>query len=659
MNRRIDFDSAKRYLSILAPAEDHFTFQTFDDRKRGIIAPRQFHGLLAQHSEKLMEENHNGAGVFVAMNETNLKGRDLVDMVSPRAFWIEADRELPKGLPLPPSVTTETSDGRHHVIFAVPNLTWDAFDRGMPILANKFGGDLNAIDRTRVLRLPGFLHRKANPHMVRIVDELTSGRSYTAEEFVDAFDIPRTPVPKARESRGRVRWNGSEEDFNKVVSALRAIEMACRENGGGIVLRTEGHQDELIDWADRGWWLKVGLCLHHFFGGSETGYALWVAASGGDASLGLHGCPERFDPYDQRRNWEGFSSPAGALSAPSRWRTIATIFWAARECGWRQVGRPFSVPRLPSIHPSNDAVMGAGKAALALGLAPLLQAHDQQAQLRYSGTMLKLVKGLLERVDPQSGIGQIPPLQTVARELATTYGTIRSYLNRLEADGLIVKSNGAGRAHKAKGIAYAFTTGIITPTVAVCYANVSTTTGGIVGDGMGYAPEAKTLLHADGGNGIDLWIEHDVLPPVIVDRIREAQDSCTAEKTIKWIAQELWHLHNAGLEHRELVRAVDATYGDFVGIAAGRAHRRGRLTGAERLDVNSLTASQYLNAFLRALGRHSLAVGIPSPEAGRILQGKRKAEARKRAQIELGASEYMAAKDPDYALEFDLGVAAS
>lgn len=656
MNRNIDFESAKRYLSILAPAENHFTFQTFDDRKRGSIAPRQFHGLLEQYSEKLMEENHNGAGVFVAMNETNLKGRDFADMVAPRALWIEADGQLPTGLPLLPSVTTETSDGRHHVIFAISNLRWDAFDRGMPILANRFGGDLNAIDRARVLRLPGFLHRKKDPHMVRIVDELTSGRSYSAEEFVDAFDIPGAPVRRARESRGRVRWNGSQDDFDKIASALRAIEAACQANGGEIVLRTEGHQEELIRWADRRWWLKVGLCLHHFFGGSDAGYSLWVAASGGALSLGLHGCPEKFDPHDQRRNWESFSSPSGSLGAPSRWRTIATIFWAARRCGWRQVGRPFGVPKLPSIHPSNDAVVGAGKAAVALGLVPLLQAHDEQAQLRYGGGMLKLVKGLLERVDPQSGIGQVPPLQTVARDLATTEGTVRSYLNRLNADGLIVKSNGAGRAHKAKGIAYAFTTGIITPTVANCYDNASTTMRGIVGQESVYPEEVKTILYADGGNGIHPWIEHGaLLPPIIVDRIHEAQDSGRAEKTIKHIAQELWHLLISGLDRPELENAVNATYDDFIRIAASRARQRGRIKGAERLDPNSLTASKYLHTFLRALGRYSLANGIMSPEAQRIAQGRRKAEERKRAQIARGSLAYLTAKDPDYAQELSLG----
>lgn len=646
-----DIESAGRYLSILAPAEDHFTFQTFDDCKSGAIVPRRFDGTLEAYSQALAEENYNGAGVFVTVNETNLAGRKIGDVVAPRALWLELDEGLPD-LPLTPSVTSETSAGRYHAIFAIPSLTWELFDRAMPILARRFRGDANAIDRARVLRLPGFFHRKAGSNMVRIVDELTSARSYSVEEITKAFEIshasPKTS--RAGRPRGRIGWDGSQRDFEKVVSALRTIEAACDANGGAIIIQTEGHQEELIDWSNRGWWLKVGFCLHHFFGGSAKGYDLWVSASGGDESLGLHGCPDKFDPHDQRRSWEGFSSLPGALCVPGRWRTIATIFWAASECGWRQVGRPFSAPMLGTIHPSNEAVMDAGRTAVALGLEQLLQAHDEQAQLRYSGIMLKLLKGMLQHVDVSSGVGQLPPLQALARKLGTSEETIRSYLKRLKAKGVIIKSDGTGRAHKAKGIAYAFTSAIIATTGALCSGNVSTTTGGVTGELMSYSPEVKTLLHAEGGNGIALWLTHVALPPVIIDRVKEAQAAGRAERTLVRIAQELWYWHNTGMEHRELVQAVHATYSDFVGIAAGRAHRRGRITGAERLDENALTASKYLDTFLKAMGRYSLARCFQSPEAQRNLQGRRKKEQGRRAQIERDAFEfYWTREDPDYA----------
>ncbi len=340
MHRNIDLSEALRYLSVLAPLEQYFTFQIVSDRDDGVIAPRILNGKLDDHAEELAEENHFGAGIFVAVNETNLRGRSLVDMVRPRCLWIEADDALPQ-LPLVPSITSETSPGRHHLIYAVSDLSWEAFDYYMPVLARDYGGDFNAIDRSRVLRLPGFYHRKREPWMVRVIDDLTSGESYRLDHIVDVLALGLKILE--RRQRPRVQRNGTENEVGQVVTALLQIEAACQAAGGRLVVQGD-RVDEVVDWSDRQWWLKVGLCLHHYFSGGEAGFQLWCAASNGDPHLGFVGCPQKFDAGDQRRVWESFASIAQTASMPETWRTIRTIFWLAKQCGSKLAGRR-RVPR--------------------------------------------------------------------------------------------------------------------------------------------------------------------------------------------------------------------------------------------------------------------------------------------------------------------------
>ena len=64
----------------------------------------------------------------------------------------------------------------------------------------------------------------------------------------------------------------------------------------------------MVDWSRRDWWLRAMACLHHASGGSEAGFELSCAASGGDASMGLVGCPAKFCADDQRRVWDSLAA---------------------------------------------------------------------------------------------------------------------------------------------------------------------------------------------------------------------------------------------------------------------------------------------------------------------------------------------------------------
>ena len=108
--------NVETFLTLLAEGVAEFTFQTFDDNKsrKDPSLTRVLHGSLDQHFDALCRLNAAGAGVFVTVNETDLKGRSNANIIDVRAIFQEADRP---GVPiptLPPHIVVETSPGKFH-----------------------------------------------------------------------------------------------------------------------------------------------------------------------------------------------------------------------------------------------------------------------------------------------------------------------------------------------------------------------------------------------------------------------------------------------------------------------------------------------------------------------------------------------------------------
>lgn len=170
-------DLAKRYLAAIAPGETRFTFQTFadakdatdDDRKR---LARVRHGTLDQHWKALERLNEEGAGIFVTVNETDLRGRTNANIVRIRCVFIDLDgAPLPRNaaVPLAAHVGVCTSPGRYHLYWRVKDVPLDAFKPIQQALAARYSSDPDVNDLARVMRLPGFHHRKGNPYLVRLL----------------------------------------------------------------------------------------------------------------------------------------------------------------------------------------------------------------------------------------------------------------------------------------------------------------------------------------------------------------------------------------------------------------------------------------------------------------------------------------------------------
>ncbi|MCB1943976.1 MAG: primase C-terminal domain-containing protein [Candidatus Accumulibacter sp.] len=166
----ISLAEADRFLRVLADGEP-LSFQTFADRDDRTGRARILHGMLADHSAALQGLNRTGAGVFVMVNAGDGKGRRASNVIRVRAVFADLD-----GAPLAPALdvalepqlVVESSPGRYHVYWLVTDCPLDCFSDLQAAIAKKFGGDPKVKDLPRVMRLPGFLHQKAQPFQTRI-----------------------------------------------------------------------------------------------------------------------------------------------------------------------------------------------------------------------------------------------------------------------------------------------------------------------------------------------------------------------------------------------------------------------------------------------------------------------------------------------------------
>ncbi len=166
---------ARRFLELLDPEGIEFTFQVIDDdnQRDSKQLRKVLHGSLDRHAARLIDFNNRGAGVFVTINRTTLRDRRINEnIVATRAVFVDLD-----GSPLGPILQhhikphgfIETSPKKFHVYWKVSGLPLDQFKAVQKALAEKFDGDPAVCDLARVMRVPGFLHRKREPFQVRIV----------------------------------------------------------------------------------------------------------------------------------------------------------------------------------------------------------------------------------------------------------------------------------------------------------------------------------------------------------------------------------------------------------------------------------------------------------------------------------------------------------
>jgi AAA domain/Primase C terminal 2 (PriCT-2)/RepB DNA-primase N-terminal domain len=288
----IDTNESVRFLRLIDPDARTFSFQTFREKGETTsnVEPKVIH---SDSLSELRREHAAGAGVYLTINETDGNGRKLENIKRIRAIFQEDDDGHDGPFPIPPSLVVESSPGHFHRYWLVNGWPTDEQGRAdftavMERMIESYGSDPNAKDVSRVLRLPGFLHRKSAPFMVRIVE--AGGKRYSREEILAAFP------PIERQRKPHTEWKPRDDDDERIRQAL-----------------------DHIDPDDRVIWRNVGMALKEHMG--ESGRSLWDSWSQRSA---------KYDERDQDRTWRSFHRHD---------IKVGTLFHYARQSGWRSSER--------------------------------------------------------------------------------------------------------------------------------------------------------------------------------------------------------------------------------------------------------------------------------------------------------------------------------
>lgn len=206
-----DLLTAGRFLDFMAEGEA-VTFQTFDDdaRRKAPALANVLHGFLDSHAARLQAFNERGAGVFWTVNFTDGGGRKAENVTAVRAVFLDLD-----GAPLEPVLAAgvephavvESSPGKWHVYWLVNGCKLEEFKLVQQALAAKFNGDPSVNDLPRVMRLPGFIHRKGEPFLTRI-ESLEAFQPYQFDDLVQRLGLdltaPKKTAPRVDPETGEI-----------------------------------------------------------------------------------------------------------------------------------------------------------------------------------------------------------------------------------------------------------------------------------------------------------------------------------------------------------------------------------------------------------------------------------------------------------------------
>lgn len=154
--------------------------------------------------------HHKGKNLYFGVATRDGKGGGKQNIVNIPALFIDLDlKETPretvinrfKEIPLKPSAVVETGGGWHLYWRLKEPLGKDDignFENYLLRLATYFHGDLNAIDASRILRVPGSKNHKYTPPKLVVLKQLNKNLEYSIEDF---DFLPQAEKPKAAQGK--------------------------------------------------------------------------------------------------------------------------------------------------------------------------------------------------------------------------------------------------------------------------------------------------------------------------------------------------------------------------------------------------------------------------------------------------------------------------
>jgi hypothetical protein len=328
----LNHDDALAFLAALDPSTNLFTFQTFDDDadRKSENAAYVFHGSLDQNWDDLAELNRLGAGVFVTINQTDLRGRARENIKRVRALFVDLD-----GTPLPtpdafhvkPHIVVESSPGKWHCYWLVTNCDREQFEALQRRLIRNYDSDKSVHDLPRVMRLPGFVHQKVKKGVacVPFVTQLAEAHDhdkYAVEDFVRGLPGEGNDAAESSENDGAGetnKINGKNDGGGEHKGGEPEAEI------GRIAAAVAVIPNDKESWDD---WNKTGMAIYAATGGSHDGFRIFDVWSQQHPSYDAEHTRLRWDAYD--------GCPPNRIGAGS-------IFdWAQKACpGYETIAAAF------------------------------------------------------------------------------------------------------------------------------------------------------------------------------------------------------------------------------------------------------------------------------------------------------------------------------
>lgn len=295
---KIDAGVVSKFLHILDPMAEYFTFQTFDDTSKKSELAKIIHSNLDNALPQLDTLQANGAGIFVTVNETDGNGRKTENIIRVRAIIADCDGidHLPMTNLLPPHLLIESSPGRYHAYWLVSDCELNQFKSVQQAIATKYGTDKTVCDLPRVMRLPGAWHQKGEPVQAKIL-EIIEREPYHLQDIIDGLNLTLATPVSNNKSFGANNRHFLPPSVDKVESSLKALP----------------------DWFfdDYGSWRDVLFAIHSAFNGSDEGFQIIDDWSKQSAKYG-----------GTRKLWDSIKD------ATDNGITIGSLFYWARQNGW-------------------------------------------------------------------------------------------------------------------------------------------------------------------------------------------------------------------------------------------------------------------------------------------------------------------------------------
>lgn len=333
IKKEIQYGEAEHYLeTLIGPdwASTTLVFQTFDDNrdrrrthaeqakrngKKTTTDPyaRIHTGTWEKCKDVLTTINKNGGGVYLTVNET-AGGRTVEKLQAIRAIWCEWDQATPPpDWPLAPHIVVESSPEKFHFYWKTDGLSANDHHRLMQVMVGKWGSDPNAADVVRVLRVPGFIHRKIEA--AKGYKGIPWGVRLASAEA--DFALPPYPLTDLVRAFGVEAFEAEQQIKPHTPDAAHAPRFTTPIN---IIEVREALS--FISPEERTIWLKMGMALastHH-----QGAFPLWDEWSRSSP---------KYDEDDQYRVWQSFRENKGAQNGNAG-VTLGTLYKMAKAAGW-------------------------------------------------------------------------------------------------------------------------------------------------------------------------------------------------------------------------------------------------------------------------------------------------------------------------------------